>query len=123
MRKKINTGRTLKQYKKVLEECAKAKNPLTEGLKEEDSTPINAILKDLEEKGWITFDHGQNGNLHYTSKVSITCDGLIGLAEIEKIVLEKSPVYASLLSIQNMLFTLFGAILMVGGKLVYDILK
>ncbi len=119
MHTKNNTGRTLKQYKKVLKECAKAKNPLTKELKEEDSTPINAILKDLEEKGWITFEHGQHGNLHYTSKVSITCDGLIGLAEIEKIVLEKSPVYAALLSIQNMFFTLLGAILMVGGKLLY----
>ncbi|MFA0465232.1 hypothetical protein AB4458_29230, partial [Vibrio sp. 10N.261.45.F1] len=67
--------------------------------------------------------HANHHNWHHDSKIEITCEGLIKLAELKKTKLETSFFYLPLLSIQNMLFITFGAILTVGGKVLFEIIK
>jgi hypothetical protein len=106
----VGIKKDLKTYKDILKKCAAGENPLPKG---KESALISNVVNELKEKKWITIE----GKVHSDSKVEITCDGLIGLAEINKTLLDNNPLYLTLLNIQSMLLIAFGATLTVLGKM------
>jgi hypothetical protein len=108
--------RNLQTYIEILEQCSSFNNPITEGLDNPKLREYSSLLKELEKKEWIFFEHGDSGNLHYTSNVFITCSGLLGLAELKKNKLESNPFYLMLLDTRSLLLIAFGSILTVAGK-------
>jgi hypothetical protein len=119
----VSKKKNLKTYIDVLKKCADGESPITSELESSEFVFFRDILVEFETKEWIKAEHANSDYWHHKSKVKITCEGLIKLAELKKAQLENSLFYLPFLSIQNMLFITFGAILTVAGRLVFKIMN